>query len=141
MKDVQVALGHFRIEYGSFPISGPYKGKDVELRSEGPLLAALIGEDSTVNIRMIRFLDPSPARDGRQSFIKEDGQWRMVDPWGEMYYMALDVNMDNRIANPEAKPGNLSDKIPAAVNASVIIYSAGPDRDPKTWEDNVRSWR
>ena len=23
----------------------------------------------------------------------------------------------------------------------VLIYSSGPDRDPKTWVDNVCSWR
>lgn len=141
MVDVQVALGHFRSEYGTFPLSGPYAGKDVELRSEGPLLAALIAEDSKVNIRQIQFLDPTPAKKWQPGLTKDAGQWRMVDPWGEMYYLVLDVNMDNRIANPEAKPGNLSATIPETINSSVILYSSGPDRDPTTWEDNVRSWR
>jgi hypothetical protein len=141
MKDVWIALGHFRTEYASFPVNGPYTRKDVELRSEGPLLAAILADDPQWNPRGIKFLDMPMARDGKFGLLQESGQWQMVDPWGEKYYMALDVNMDHQIANPEAKPGNLSERIPAAVNASVIMYSSGPDRDPKTWEDNVRSWR
>ena len=59
------------------------------------------------------------------------------DRWGEPYYIVLDTNKDGVIGNPEVKDELLSEILPHRV----LIYSSGPDRDPKTWKDNVCSWR
>jgi hypothetical protein len=44
----------------------------------------------------------------------------------------LDYDGDGKIADP-VHPG-------ATIAASVIVYSAGPDRDYHTWKDNEKSW-
>jgi hypothetical protein len=59
-------------------------------------------------------------------------------------------NENNVITNPEfgadqSNPDyakNYQNYPPSAtLPATVIIYSSGPDRDPKTWHDNICSWR
>jgi hypothetical protein len=141
MKDIQVALGHYRTEYDKFPLSGPTLKKDVHLRSQGQWVAALMAGDTTLNLKGIKFLDVTPAKNRENGFYQDNGEWMITDRWGEMYYVIFDVDLDNRIANPEARPGNLSDRIPEWINSTVVIYSSGPDRDPNTWKDNICSWR
>jgi len=42
-----------------------------------------------------------------------------------------------KIANPETKAKHMPTMLPV----DIILYSSGPDLDPKTWQDNVCSWR
>jgi len=140
MHDIKVAIGHFRTEYNAFPTPSKSEDKDVELRSEAVLIAALLGQDKSLNPREICFVDFPLARDGKFGLL--DG--RLVDRWGEMYYILMDSDLDNRIAHPEhgADPVWLKKHSPPPhLNNSLAIYSSGPDRDPKTWEDNITSWR
>ncbi|TDU72765.1 hypothetical protein EI77_01230 [Prosthecobacter fusiformis] len=141
MKDVQVALGHYRTEYGAFPTLVPGSSKDVQTRSSGDLIVALLGEDEKTNPRLIKFLAVPVAKNGKKGLLTVGTERQLTDAWGERYHILLDADLDNHIANPEAKPGNVSTKIPPTIAASVIIYSSGPDRDPNTWEDNICSWR
>lgn len=138
MKDLTIATGHFRTEYNRFPLPAPIdETKDTFLRSEGTMFAALLGQDDKLNPRKIKFVDLPLAKDQKNGLSQETGEWVLVDRWGEMYYLGMDTNGDNRIDNPE--PEGL--KAPAFLNTSMMVYSSGPDRDPKTWEDNVCSWR
>ena len=54
----------------------------------------------------------------------------------------LDGDFDNSVSNPEAATGakDSQPSPPARVTRKGLIYSAGPDRDPKTWKDNIRTW-
>ncbi|MBB5039789.1 hypothetical protein [Prosthecobacter dejongeii] len=147
MKVTSVAIGHFRTEYNTFPISSKSEDKDVSLRSGGPLLAALMGNDKSLNPRGIQFVDLPFAKPERSGLIQEADQWRLVDRWGEMFYISLDTNYDNRLVNPAQQvpskwfPWVKVPLPPAILNASSAIYSSGPDRDPTTWADNITSWR
>lgn len=146
MKVTSVAIGHFRTEFNAFPISSKSDDKDVSLRSGGPLLTALIGNNKSLNPREIKFLDLPFAKPERSGLIEEADQWRLVDRWGEMFYISLDTNYDNRLANPAQQvsskwfPWVKVPPPPAVLNASCAIYSSGPDRDQTTWADNITSW-
>ena len=62
------------------------------------------------------FGDPFPHRDGRMPFL-----------------YAVDADGDGHVKNPDPDKNNL-------VRADVIAWSAGPDGDYRSWEDNVCSW-
>ncbi|MES2737201.1 MAG: hypothetical protein V4672_12830 [Verrucomicrobiota bacterium] len=138
MKDLTIATGNFRTEYNRFPLPAPIdETKDMFLRSKGAIFAALLGQDDKQNPRKIKFVDLPLAKDQKNGLSQETGEWVLVDRWGEMYYLGMDTNEDNRIDNPESEGA----KSQPFLSASIIVYSSGPDRDPKTWEDNVCSWR
>lgn len=59
------------------------------------------------------------------------------DGWGSLYYIVCDFNNDGKVPNPELmtvppKP-DATQKEP---NTRIAIFSAGPDGNPATWEDN-----
>lgn len=134
MKNIEIATGHFKTEYGAFPMKALMPAQDVELRSQGDIIAALTNEDDQLNPRQIKFLDLDPAKEKKNGAYQENGQWVLVDPWGEMYYILLDGDKDGHVANPEGTT-------PEKFERPMIIYSSGPDRDPRTWKDNICSWR
>ena len=73
-----------------------------------------------------------------------DGVRALVDGWGSRYFVVVDVDDDGKLANPEAavwleKRGDKD--APAVLPVSIVVFSAGPDRDPETWTDNIASWR
>ncbi|MBK8038970.1 MAG: hypothetical protein IPK22_17840 [Verrucomicrobiaceae bacterium] len=59
------------------------------------------------------------------------------DAWGSLFYLVCDFNNDGLIPNPETltTPPNLG-AVPK-LKQRLAIFSAGPDGDPATWEDNV----
>jgi hypothetical protein len=56
---------------------------------------------------------------------------RILDPWGNFFRMQVDGNGDGSLSNPQ---GDLS------IQSACIAWSAGPDGDFATWENNIRSW-
>lgn len=59
------------------------------------------------------------------------------DGWGSLYYIVCDFNNDGQVPNPELmtvppKPGATQKEL----SAHIALFSAGPDGDPATWEDN-----
>ena len=80
----------------------------------------------------------------------DGSDWVLTDRWGEPYYIVLDTNRDGTLTNPEFGAAVLdtnyakrveSEPPPAELKDIVAIYSSGADRDPKTWHDNITSWR
>ena len=132
-KSLQKSLERFHSKYGRFPaLPEEQQNEAVPLRSRGPILAALLGIDSKLNPQNIIFLYPPAARDHKNGLEEVDGVPVLLDPWGEPYYMVLDWNNDGIIPDP-AHPGGRN-------YAQTLIFSSGPDRDPATWDDNVRAW-
>jgi hypothetical protein len=148
MKDLQVALDHFHREYNRFPLTD---AKDLMLRSEGDLLLSLLGRHKVTNPRAIVFITLPLAKNDKYGLIEastaspqSNSSLKLHDHWGEKYYLALDTNNDGEVANPEVGADAewlAKKKPPATLKTGAAIYSAGPDRDPKTWEDNITSWR
>ena len=72
---------------------------------------------------------------------KIDMPWNPATPnkdgWGSLWYIICDFNDDGKVPNPELmtvppKP----DATKKELHARIVIFSAGPDGDPATWEDN-----
>jgi len=135
MKDVQVATGHYRTEYNRIPFPSTIPERDMEVRTQGTWIAALMAEYDALNPRQIELLSLPSALEKRDGIYQDNnGEWVLTDPWGEMYYAIFDADYDGSIFNPETMKTEPESR-------SVILYSAGPDRDPKTWKDNICSWR
>lgn len=153
MTRIPKSMEAYRAEYGHWPSVPAITSKDdASCRSRGDFIACLLGEEETQNPRKIRFLDFHLARNGNSNGLvdayTESGTnpepAKIIDLWGEPFYIILDTNNDDEIANPEAgrQIGWFNKPVaPATLRLPAIIYSSGPDRDPKTWHDNLCSWR
>ena len=128
------AIKSYWTEYNQLPVPKDQEtSESIPITSSGSLLDALLAEDSNINPRMIKFLDTPLVRNSTGGLLEKDAKRLLVDPWGNAYFILLDLNNDNRIPDPE-HPGT-------TLNASVLVFSAGVDGDPGTWKDNVASWR
>ena len=58
-----------------------------------------------------------------------------IDPFGGVYWILFDSDGDGRVRDPADQGGE------AWLEREVLVFSAGPDGDPNTWKDNVRSWK
>ena len=148
--EIQSAYEAYRKEYGHWPaFLGRLANHDELHRSSGAFIQLLVGHSGPENPKAIRFLDYHLARNGVFGLIDDDSDGtypeniRIVDAWGEAYYVVIDVNDDGEVSNPEAtvKSNWFTSPRPKTLRTRVATYSSGPDRDPKTWEDNITSWR
>ena len=150
--DLKIALDCYQADFGHFPLQESGRPKeDIFTRSRGTLLQVLRGENvSMLNPREIKYAEFPMARNRKRGLWQDGDEWVLSDLWGEPYHMILDTNGDHKIANPEfgASASNpkqaefdLKHPQPETLPLRVAIYSSGPDRDPKTWQDNVCSWR
>ncbi|OYW75743.1 MAG: hypothetical protein B7Z37_12025 [Verrucomicrobia bacterium 12-59-8] len=60
------------------------------------------------------------------------------DGWGSLWYIICDFNNNGIVPNPELltvppKPGATQKEL----STRISIFSAGPDGNPATWEDNM----
>ncbi|MBK8038967.1 MAG: hypothetical protein IPK22_17825 [Verrucomicrobiaceae bacterium] len=62
------------------------------------------------------------------------------DSWGHRYYGIFDFNNDGHVPNPETLTTHPHPGTPATLKRRTAIFSAGPDGDPVTWEDNIKNW-
>lgn len=138
IKQLKIGITAFEIDSAHFPIpKSDWHGPDVSLRTRGPIVPALLGQDPTLNPKDIKFIDFPNAVAHKNGFWQDGTEWVLSDLWGEPYYVVLDTNKDGVIGDPEVVEEHLSAILPQRV----LIYSSGPDRDPRTWQDNVCSWR
>lgn len=96
-------------------------------------------------------LGPSSPRD--EALLRTDWQFdeamvkKINMPWSpatpnkdggdSLYYIVCDFNNDGKVPNPELmtvppKPGATQKEL----TTRIALFSAGPDGDPSTWEDN-----
>ena len=114
---------------GATPADGKISGVSGSYAAYETLIRILQGENLTVNgkamnKRQVAFLDG-----------KDEGTF--PDPWGNDYYVLLDGDGDGKLDPPTAdEPTGLDGK---PWRKSILIWSAGPDGDPATVEDNAYS--
>ena len=72
---------------------------------------------------------------------KLDAGTNYVDPWGNVYQVRFDFNDNGQIPNPFESSTSIT------VSASVLVWSAGPDKTNDTAgessafnKDNIKSW-
>lgn len=131
------SISAFFTEYREFPISDKTNpaAQDVSVHSNADLMPILMGNAPAQNPRSIRFFSGMQAKPGTNGGFRkgyDSGTQTLYDPWGNPYRVIFDNNMDNRIDSP-ATPGS-------SISATILIWSAGPDGDFKTWEDNIKTW-
>lgn len=151
LKDLAYAISAFELDSAHFPIpESDWNGPDVSLRTRGRIVPALLGNDTSLNPKNIKFIDYPEAKDHKDGLWQDGTEWVLSDRWGEPYYVVLDTNKDTEIANPEfeedpSDPAQVKrhqeNPPPKMLPKRVLIYSSGPDRDAKTWKDNICSWR
>ncbi|GEP44931.1 hypothetical protein [Brevifollis gellanilyticus] len=143
LKDIQVSIGHYRTEYNRFPAEPTLGNADkAPIKLRGPVLEHLLGS----NPRHIKFVDVQPTKPNRSGLVMEEGVPAWHDRWGTCYFLMADLDLDNRIPNPAFMAGAVTPRrtlstSPKLIPASTLVFSAGPDRDPNTWADNITSWR
>lgn len=149
---LRVAFLTYKDEYNRFPVpDSDSRSLDLSIRSRGQMLLALIGAEATeLNPHGIQFLELPMAKNRELGLWLDGSDWVLTDRWGEPYYIVLDTNRDGTLTNPEFGADVLDSKYakrveseppPAELKDIVAIYSAGADRDPETWHDNITSWR
>lgn len=157
MKDIEVAIGHYRTEYNRYPIVNPGDGtSDVEpifTNGSNNIINVLMAmtdpsEDPNLNSRQIKFIDLPFAKNGQFGIVDPSngaggGQpVSLYDIWAMPYVILLDTNYDNRVENPDTKNNDLriSSKAPKYLNKAAAVYSYGRDKIKQT-KDDVPSWR
>lgn len=143
MLDMKESVERFRREYDRFPVLGSSQTLDLELRSDGAFVAALLWRSETRNPKNQPFYQPSLAKNSMNGLqdlsggTSDDPQdLSVLDAFGERYYILLDLDGDGRLLDPQSRGTDN----PIYLKTAIAIYSSGPDRDPKTWEDNITSW-
>lgn len=158
MKDLQVAIGHYRTEYNRFPVdmTGSTGGEDIDpIPTDGSnsiittlMAAGAAGDTSNMNRRNIKFIDLPYAKNGSSfGIIDTSGgsggaDLQLVDIWGMPYQILLDTNFDNRISNPDASNVDqmISARAPQYISTNAGIQCYGPDKIVNT-KDDIVSWR
>ena len=149
---LRAALLSYETDFHSFPIQDNGKStEDTETRSREILLQVLLGKNiSMLNPREVRYAEFPTAQEHKRGLWQDGTEWVLSDHWGEPFYIILDTNMDDQVPNPEFGVSNSDPKQtefnqkyppPKMLPMTMAIFSSGPDRDPKTWNDNICSWR
>lgn len=153
------AVTLYYADYNRLPKSAnSTQGDDTETDTSGPegIIKVLLGKEgegtSLQNSRNTNYLEGIKAAKNRSGkrpaespgsdkwingLVMEEGNYEVVDGWGNYYKMKLDSNYDNEMENPNTvEVGQGREKLPN----KVIIWSPGKDGKMDTWEDNVKSW-
>ena len=135
MKGLEIALVGFETEYKvPLPTLLGLKESLDQSVDDKVLKTLMLLEPYSHNPNHIKFYDPPTAKKGMYGVWKDDsGRHQLRDPWGSTYRMRYDDDKDGVIISPEIPPGE-------PIGRRVAIYSASPDLDFNTWEDNVVSW-
>ncbi len=145
VQSILIAVQQFEVDYDRLPqpVSAA-KGKDCvcETSAAEGIITAVKGQDKDQNPRQTDYLGEAPAATeaGKKrinGWFEEKGKLALHDPWGQCYFVALDLDGDGKMADPSAKD---KDKAPMLQKA-VLVWSAGPDGKAETWEDNICSWK
>ena len=136
LTQIVTAVTAFYMEYGRYPTTATtdaaatYGGST----SSKALFDELRGKTTNFNTRQIVFI--SPPEDGTQSNPKgkigTDGQFH--DPWTSAYWVELDADYDNQVANPYGSSGGAGVD---PVRQGVVAWSLGKDTKLGNSGDNL----
>jgi len=131
------AVKFYYTEYSRYPLlNDSVNAEATPLRTDARITAVLMGTDTSLNPKKIRFLPDlkTVAQSGDFGLKSSGTALSVVDPWGEPLFLLLDADYSGEMN----KPDPTADK--KTLSEGVLVFSAGPDKDPSTWEDNVTSW-
>jgi len=141
------AISTYYTEYRKFPVESGVEETE-ELRTDIDLMSALMASDESkekggLNPRGISFYTDKAAKatgDSEYPWRKgirmdSDGSGELYDPYGDFYYVRLDLDSNNRVEKPswDSSEGDL-------IPESIIVWSGGKDRDQENPKDNIKTW-
>lgn len=129
-QQMSISLKGYVVEYNRYPVSD---GETSAQDCAGPWLEALLGNEPKLNPRQIVFMDISNAKRNQAGLLNLGGAHALADAWGRTMHAMMDTNSDGKLADPEHPGSVLAER--------VLIWSAGPDGDFNTWNDNICSWK
>ncbi len=149
------AISTYFTEYRKYPVESDDKDELQERRTDHDLMDILLGSDEQkerdgLNPRGIAFYTDKAAKKGvhkktgAEVYIKgvnlgDGGEGELWDPWGEQYYVRMDLDYNNRVEKPTWDEKTDANFLPE----SILVWSSGPDLeeegDGKT-KDNVKTW-
>lgn len=131
------SVKNYYTEYSKYPLPADYSGGEVApLRTDEILTGALMGTNEEMNPKRIRFMpDLKSVEPGGGFGLLTAGELiTVVDPWSEEYYVYMDADYSGDIDNPDTTSTTTK------LYQGVLVFSAGEDKDPSTWEDNIKTW-
>lgn len=140
------AISAYFTEYRKYPVKGDANETD-EIRTDSDLMDILLGADSEaqsggLNPRRIAFYTDKAAKpmgDGKYRKgirLESDGGGELWDPYGDYYYIRMDLDYNNRVEKPTWDKTGDSQFLPE----SILVWSAGKDNDESDAQDNVKTW-
>lgn len=144
-QNLKNAISAYFTEYRKYPVESSEK-QERAMRSDAQLMDILLGADSEkrtggLNPRGIAFFTDKQAKPmGGGKFrkgvtLESDGGGELWDPWGEYYYVQMDVDYNNRTEKPNWDPSDAQ-----VLPDSILVWSAGKDNEESTVKDNIKTW-
>jgi prepilin-type N-terminal cleavage/methylation domain-containing protein len=149
---LESAVNNFQNDYGTYPIpsAGNTAGSGdatTVLRTDRDVefLEILLGMNTTENPRGIRYLNVKEG-EARKNGIIYVGNMSNVqglfDPWGGAYFVAMNLNMDDKVeVSPTAVGGQQSKRILNGRNVAVWSNGADGVNGGGKPTDDVKTWR
>lgn len=138
----KTAISTYYTEYRRYPLPrGASSGGESPIRTDEELMDILLGaEDNKYNPRGITFYSGKNAKGRKGGLVmNSNGGGKLVDPWGELFYVIIDTDNNNRVKAPFNKKGE--DEGSNEIPDSVIVWSTGPDGPESDGvEDNITTW-
>ncbi len=155
--EVQIvsAVKSFQTDYGVYPVTSTDSSngtQDVTYGPSGPLASGLMDvllcngqpNDLALNTRRVTYLE-MPAAKNLAKPANGIGQDRQpYDPWGTTYFIRVDSDYDNSVANPYTGHAGFD-----PIGSGVIVWSLGKDleggqgsdKNADFGVDDVISWQ
>lgn len=139
------AVAAYFTEYRKYPVESGNDDETVELRSDHEIMDVLLGSDAEaendgLNPRRIAFYSGKQAKPmGGGKYrkgitLESDGGGELWDPWGEYYYLRLDLDYNNRVEKPSWDKKTDAQYLPE----SILIWSTGREIDDD--DNNIKTW-
>lgn len=141
---LESAVNNFYTEYGSMPNTGT---ADTTMKTDAAaginLLKTLLGMDTTLNPRSIKFLAAKEGKANKNGLIYDTSGNNingMFDPWGGAYNVMLDLDYNEKLEN--VKPKGTGSTSATLNGRRVAVWSDGADGVSATGKatDDVKTW-
>lgn len=143
--NVKNAISAYFTEYRKYPVAPGNEDDSTEIRTDHELMDILLGSDREaesggLNPRRIAFYTGKQAKPmGGGKYrkgitLEADGGGELWDPWGEHYWVTMDLDYNNRVPKPQWDEQTDAEFLPE----SVLIWSTGKDEEDHT--DNIKTW-
>jgi prepilin-type N-terminal cleavage/methylation domain-containing protein len=137
---LESAVSNFYTEYGSMPTEAE-KDVTVDTKTDTQLLSELLGFETDLNTRGVKFLTVREGKANKNGLIySPDGKSvkGLFDPWGGPFYVVMDADFDERVTpTPSAGGGKQLN------GRRVAVWSNGADGVKGSGgkaTDDVKTW-